>query len=235
MNTIDPFAFKKIVFFTGAGMSQESGIPTYRGKGGVWSQYNYRDYACQDAFDRNPDKVYEFHEVRRKAIMACEPHGGHVAISALEKKHPGVWVVTQNIDGMHQRAGSSRVVELHGSIFKARCPVHGSYEDIGGEYRRKTCETCGAPLRPAIVWFGDMLDQAVIETALSLISTCDLFISIGTSALVWPAAGFPEYAQRNSARTLEINPEATGLSTLYDTVIREKASTALEHLFEKAP
>lgn len=231
MPSLDPTEYKRIVFFTGAGMSQESGIPTYRGQGGIFKQYNYQDYACQDAFDRDREKVYAFHEVRRKAILACAPHDGHAVIAALEKTHPGVSIVTQNIDGMHQQAGSKSVVELHGNIFRVRCPVHGIREDLGETYQRKRCEICGNPLRPDIVWFGDMLDQNVIEQALGLISSCDLFISIGTSAVVWPAAGFPEYAKKNQAYVIEINPEPTSLSGMFDVTIREKASVALKGLF----
>lgn len=232
MNSLDPFLYQNIVFFTGAGMSQECGIPTYRGQGGVWKQYNYQDYACQDAFDREPDRVHDFHEIRRKAILACEPHAGHVTMAELERDHPGVSIVTQNIDGMHQRAGNRRVIELHGNIFRVRCPVHGVFEDPGGPYERKTCEACGKLLRPDIVWFGDMLDQDVITEAISLIAGCDLFISIGTSAVVWPAAGFPDYARENKALTVEINPEATGRSDMYAMTVREKASVALERLFQ---
>jgi NAD-dependent deacetylase len=231
MKTLDPSSFKRIVFFTGAGMSQESGVPTYRGKGGVWENYRYEEYACQDAFDRNPDKVLEFHEIRRKAVSACEPHEGHRIMAGLERSHGGVWVVTQNIDGMHQRAGSARVMELHGSLFRVRCPVHGVREDSGITYKQKACELCGNRLRPDIVWFGDMLDQDVTSKAITLITTCDLFVSIGTSAVVWPAAGFPDYARSNGSLTVEINPESTSRSVMYDIVIRDKASEALKDLF----
>ena len=232
MDRIDPVLFKKIVFFTGAGMSRESGVPTYRGEDGIWEQYNYQDYACQKAFERNPEKVHEFHEIRRKAMLDCKPHMGHEILANLEAQHDGVWVVTQNIDGMHQRAGNKRVVELHGSLFRVRCPIHGVSEDVGGPYLRTTCETCGNHLRPDITWFGDMLDEEVVEKAIFLISDCDLFISIGTSAVVWPAAGFPEYARTNKAYTIEINPEDTGFSRIYHRVIREKAVSALTALFD---
>ncbi|GAB6097497.1 NAD-dependent protein deacetylase [Desulfatiferula olefinivorans] len=231
MSPLDPFSFKSIVFFTGAGMSQESGIPTYRGQGGVWDAYRYQDYACRDAFERDPERVIAFHEIRRKAIFSCSPHRGHTLIADLERRHPGVVVVTQNIDGMHQRAGSTRVVELHGSIFRVRCPVHGVWDDVGEAYKQKTCETCGARLRPDIVWFGDMLDPSVIDRAIGLISTCDLFVGIGTSAVVWPAAGFPEHAAANKALTVEINPEPTGRSGMYDITLRDQAGSALAGLF----
>jgi NAD-dependent deacetylase len=228
---IEPGKFKKIVFFTGAGMSAESGVPTYRGRGGVWHQYNWEEYACQRAFDFDPEKVLKFHELRRKAVLECKPHAGHIVISQLEKQHPEVYVVTQNIDGMHQRAGSQKVIELHGSLWRVRCSEHGIMEDMGETYRSYKCETCGNWLRPDIVWFEDMLNQDVIRDAMAAIGTCDLFISIGTSGVVYPAAGFPNIARENGARCIEINPEASPMSGIYDENIREGAGSALKKLF----
>ncbi len=231
MEKIDPRQYERIVFFTGAGMSAESGVPTYRGRGGVWSQYRWEEFACQEAFDGDPEKVLKFHELRRAAVLACMPHAGHAAIAALEKRHPGVTVVTQNIDGMHQRAGSAKVIELHGSLWRLRCPEHGIAEDIGEKYRHYRCEKCGNWLRPDIVWFGDMLDQYVTSAAVAAIRSCDLFVSIGTSGVVYPAAGFPSYAKANGARCIEINPEANEMSSLYDESIREPAGKALPEMF----
>jgi len=229
--TIEPENFKSIVFFTGAGMSAESGVPTYRGRGGVWSQYNWEEYACQEAFDRDPEKVLKFHELRRKSVLACAPHAGHHSIADLEKRHPHVWVVTQNIDGMHQRAGNSNVIELHGSLWRLRCLSHGISEDIGETFRSFKCKQCGKWLRPDIIWFGDMLNQDVISEANIIIRQCDLFISIGTSGVVWPAAGFPKIARDNGAFCIEINPEPNEMSHLYNETIRETAGNALPHLF----
>ena len=229
--TIKPENFKSIVFFTGAGMSAESGVPTYRGRGGVWSQYNWEEYACQEAFDRDPEKVLKFHELRRKSVLACAPHAGHYSIANLEKRHPQVRVVTQNIDGMHQRAGNLNVTELHGSLWRLRCPSHGISEDIGETFRSFKCEHCGTWLRPDITWFGDMLNQDVISEANVIIRRCDLFISIGTSGVVWPAAGFPKIARENGAYCIEINPEPNEMSGLYNENIREAAGSALPRLF----
>ncbi|MEN6320368.1 MAG: NAD-dependent deacylase [Syntrophaceae bacterium] len=230
--TIKPENFKSIVFFTGAGMSAESGVPTYRGRGGVWSQYNWEEYACQEAFDKDPEKVLKFHELRRKSVLECEPHAGHYSIAELEKRHPHVWVVTQNIDGMHQRAGNSNVIELHGSLWRLRCLSHGISEDIGETFRNFKCEHCGKWLRPDIIWFGDMLNQDVISEANIIIRQCDLFISIGTSGVVWPAAGFPKIARDNGAFCIEINPEPNEMSHLYNETIRETAGNALPRLFK---
>lgn len=231
MKTIDPKQYERIVCFTGAGMSAESGVPTYRGHGGIWSQYRWEECACQEAFDGDPEKVLKFHELRRAAILACTPHAGHLAIAALEKNHPWVTVVTQNIDGMHQRAGSRSVIELHGSIWRLRCPYDGISEDIGENYKNYRCEKCGSWLRPDITWFGDTLHEGMVSKAITLIRGCDLFVSIGTSGVVYPAAEFPRFAKENNARCIEINPEANEMSFLYDEAIRDTAGKTLPELF----
>lgn len=223
-------SYHNIVFFTGAGMSAESGVPTYRGAGGVWNDYRWEEFACQEAFDRDPEKVLKFHELRRKAVLACRPHVGHLAMAKLENDHPNVTVVTQNIDGMHQRAGSRNAIELHGSLWRLRCPMHGVIEDNAEEYKNYQCEHCSGWLRPDIVWFGDMLDRRVMDQAIKALSECDLFVSVGTSAVVYPAAGFPKIAKAAGARCIEINPERTELSFLYDITIRESAGKALTAL-----
>ncbi len=231
MKTIDHGQYEHIVFFTGAGMSAESGVPTYRGHGGIWSQYRWEEYACQEAFDGDPEKILKFHEMRRAAVLACAPHAGHVVIAALEKKHKRITVVTQNIDGMHQRAGSRNVIELHGSLWRLRCPNDGISEDIGEKYRGYWCNKCGSWLRPDITWFGDTLNESVVSGAIEVIQDCDLFVSIGTSGVVYPAAGFPRFAKENNARCIEINPESNEMSHLYDDAIRDTAGKVLPELF----
>ena len=222
--------YNRIVFFTGAGMSAEIGVPTYRGSGGIWHKYNYEEFACQDAFDRDPQKVLGFHELRRKSVLECQPHKGHNFIAELQKTHVDVTVVTQNIDGMHQRAGTENVIELHGSLWRLRCDDCGTaIDDLGESFANKKCK-CGNYLRPDITWFGDMLNQKVIQQASEAIQKCDLFISIGTSGVVWPAAGFPQEAKSNSAYCIEINTERTELSSLFDEVINCKASEIGRHL-----
>lgn len=207
-------------------MSAESGVSTYRGKGGFWSRYDYEEYACQEAFERDPEKVLRFHELRRRTVLDCHPHEGHRVIASM----PEACVITQNIDGMHQRAGSSDVVELHGSLWRLRCEGCGTQkEDFGRDYETLKCE-CGNWLRPGIVWFGDMLNETVMQEASEMIASCDLFISIGTSGTVWPAAGFPALARNAGAFCVEINPEPSG-AIRYDLVISELASTELPELF----
>ena len=211
-------------------MSAESGVPTYRGSGGIWHKYDWQEYACQEAFERNPTKVLNFHELRRKSVLECQPHSGHKFISDLQNSHGNITIVTQNIDGMHQRAGTENVIELHGSLWRLRCDYCGIViEDIGESFSKMKCD-CDNYLRPDIIWFGDMLNPQVIQQASEAIQKCGLFISIGTSGVVWPAAGFPNEAKSNGAYCIEINTERTELSYLYDEVIIGKAGEIKKHL-----
>jgi len=226
MNSLRSYA--RIVFFTGAGMSAESGVPTYRGKGGTWDHYDYRDVACQKAFERDPHKVLLFHEMRRKSLLSCRPHVGHEILTIIENQHPQFTLVTQNIDGMHQRAGTRNVFELHGSLWRLRCPAHGTVDDIGETYQHTTCPHCFSWLRPDITWFEDAMNVQAMKAAADAISTCNLFVSIGTSGVVWPAAGYPQLARDSGAWCIEINPEASELSHIYHETIRLPASEALQ-------
>lgn len=222
--------FRRILFFTGAGLSAESGIPTYRGKGGMWTEYDYEDYACQRAFDRDPDKVWDFHDKRRAFVGRCEPNEGHRIIAELQRTRPGTAIVTQNIDGMHQRAGANDVVELHGSLWRVRCDREGVVrEDRTVPMSPRRCP-CGAYLRPDIVWFEDPLDERNLERATSLLSACDLLVSVGTSGVVYPAAQLPRIAVAHGALTVEINLEDTPASHLYQHRLRGKASELLAEL-----
>ena len=222
--------FQRVVFFTGAGLSAESGIPTYRGRGGIWSQYNYEDYACQRAFDRDPEKVWDFHDKRRAAVAACEPNDGHRIIADVQRARPGTGVVTQNIDGLHQRAGASDVVELHGSLWRVRCDrEHLIREDTSVPMSPRQC-TCGAYFRPDIVWFEDSLREETLRRAQELLLACDLLVTVGTSAVVYPAAELPRIAMKNGATTVEINLEDTPVSALYQHRLRGKASEILASL-----
>ena len=234
-NSIDPADYKHIVFFTGAGMSAESGVPTYRGKGGVWHKYNWEDYACQVAFIHDPEAVLDFHETRRRVLIDCLPHAGHELISDLEKSHENVWIITQNIDGMHQRAGSKNIVELHGSVWRLRCDHCEIVIDDHNpnHYKNWKCDN-NHWLRPDIIWFNDFLIPAITQKADEIISKSDLFISIGTSGVVWPAAGFPQIAKSNGATLIEINPEPSEQNDLYDHVFRGKASDMLNTILGKS-
>lgn len=224
--------YSSVVFFIGAGMSAECGVPTYRGAGGIWTQYRYQDFACQRAFDANPESVLDFHEVRREAVLACMPHAGHHALAKLQAAHPRLHVITQNIDGMLQRADVRVDAELHGSLWRLRCTNHGIREDVNaGKFKARRCSDCGEWLRPDITWFEDAVNENVFAHAGELISTAELFVSIGTSAAVYPAASFIPLARRGGARMIEINPERTEASSLFERCHALPASEALTTLF----
>ena len=218
---------KKIIFVTGAGISQESGIPTFRGKDGLWRNYDAMKLATIDAFYENPKLVWEWYNERRKNIFAAHPNPGHKAIAELEK-YAKVMVLTQNIDGLHQKAGSTEVLELHGSIIKIKCSVCDFRDEILTEFSEipPLCN-CGNMLRPDVVWFGEPLPQNVWQKAIVSASECDLMVIVGTSLVVSPANTLPIYAKQNNALLIEINPERTEMSSDMDLTIRSTSALAL--------
>jgi NAD-dependent deacetylase len=221
---------KKIVFVTGAGISQESGIPTFRGNEGLWRNYDAMKLATIDAFYDNPKLVWEWYNERRQNIFASEPNLGHKAIAELEK-FSEVIVLTQNIDGLHQIAGSSKVLELHGSIVKIKCTVCNYKDEILTEFSDMPplCK-CGNILRPDVVWFGEGLPQDVWEEAIIHANSCDVMIIAGTSLVVSPANTLPIYAKQNNAILIEINPDETNMTEDMDLSIRTTSATALPEL-----
>lgn len=218
---------QKIVFVTGAGISQESGIPTFRGKDGLWRNYNAMELATIDAFYKNPKLVWEWYNERRRNIFAAQPNLGHKAITELEK-YAEVVILTQNIDGLHQKAGSTKVLELHGSIVKIKCSVCDFKDEMITEFSEipPLCK-CGNILRPDVVWFGESLPQDVWQKAIIFSSQCDLMIIAGTSLVVSPANTLSIYAKQNNAILIEINPEKTEMSSEMDLVIRNTSASAL--------
>ena len=218
---------KKIVFVTGAGISQESGIPTFRGKDGLWRNYDAMKLATINAFYDNPKLVWEWYNERRKNILYAEPNLGHKAIFELEK-YVKVIVLTQNIDGLHQRAGSTEVLELHGSIVKIKCTVCDFKSEILTEFTQipPLCK-CGNVLRPDVVWFGESLPQEIWQQAVTHASKCDVMIVVGTSLAVSPANTLPIYAKQNNATLIEINPEETIMSSDMNLSIRSPSVVAL--------
>ena len=219
--------YRKIVFFTGAGLSAESGIPTYRGKGGLWAEYDYEEYACQRAFDRDPDKVWDFHDKRRAAVAECRPNIGHQVIAEVQESQPGTIVITQNIDGFHVRAGATDVIELHGCLWRVRCERGDTLrEDFTVPIASRKC-ACGGNLRPDIVWFEDALDPKNLRQAREALDGCDLLVSVGTSGVVFPAADLPRIAMANGATSVEINLEDTPVSAYYTHRLRGKATELL--------
>jgi len=221
---------KKVVFVTGAGISQESGIPTFRGKDGLWRKYDAMQLATIDAFYENPNLVWEWYNERRNNIFRAKPNLGHKAIAELED-FVQVVVLTQNIDGFHQKAGSSNVLELHGSIVRIKCTVCDYRSEVFSEYSDlpPMCK-CGNILRPDVVWFGEGLPQDVWQKAITHANTCDVMIIAGTSLVVSPANTIPVYAKQNNATLVEINPDETIMTSDMDLSLRSRSSIALPKL-----
>ncbi|MDH3204094.1 MAG: NAD-dependent deacylase [Nitrosopumilus sp.] len=218
---------KKIVFVTGAGISQESGIPTFRGKDGLWRNHDAMKLATIDAFYDNPELVWQWYNERMLNIFNSKPNQGHKAIAELEK-YAEVVVLTQNIDGLHQKAGSTKVLELHGSIVKIKCSVCSFKDEVTEEFSEipPLCK-CGNLLRPDVVWFGESLPQDVWQNAMVFASQCDLMVIVGTSLVVSPANTLPIYAKQNNSILIEINPENTEISSQMDLVVRNSSAIVL--------
>ena len=221
---------KKIVIVTGAGISQESGIPTFRGKDGLWRNYDAMKLATIDAFYDDPKLVWEWYVERRTNIFSASPNAGHAAIAQLEK-YCDVVILTQNIDGLHQRAGSNQVLELHGSIVRIKCTVCDFVDALINEFNNlpPMCK-CGNILRPDVVWFGESLPQDVWEKAIVHASSCDVMIIAGTSLVVSPANTLPIFAKENDATLIEVNPEETIMSKDMDLTIRDTSANVMPNL-----
>ena len=221
---------RKIVFVSGAGISQESGIPTFRGNDGLWRKYDPMQLATIDAFYQNPKLVWEWYEDRRKNILAAKPNPGHQAIADLSRCKE-VHVLTQNIDGLHQRAGSKSVYELHGSIMTIKCTVCDFKEKITTSFSQvpPICK-CGNILRPDVVWFGEPLPQDVWKQAMLHASSCDVMFVVGTSLAVSPANLLPVYAKQNGALMVEVNPDSTQMSEAMGLSVKSTAAKALPEL-----
>lgn len=227
---------KRIVVFTGAGISAESGVPTFRGKDGLWKQYRPEELATPQAFARDPKLVWEWYNWRRELIAPLEPNHGHRFVAALERLCPDLVVVTQNIDGLHRKAGSTHIEEVHGNIWQVRCTKEGTItenREVPLPEIPPRCPECGALLRPNVVWFGEALPQDVWMRALDAASKADLMLVIGTSAVVYPAAGLPENTLAAGGQVVEINPDATPLSGAVTWSLRMAAGEAGRALAEE--
>jgi NAD-dependent deacetylase len=199
---------RSVVVLTGAGVSADSGIPTFRGQGGLWRDFRPEELATPEAFARNPLMVWEWYEWRRTLVREARPNDAHLAIARLRD----AVVVTQNVDGLHTRAGSRDVIELHGSLFRTRCTREGSIADASHPFSElpPTCK-CGALLRPDVVWFGEMLPPGLFERATAEVTSADLVLVIGTSGVVYPAAGL---VSMHDGLSIEINPQASNACTI---------------------
>jgi NAD-dependent deacetylase len=229
------FALKKaekVMVSTGAGISSESGVPTFRGPGGLWNDFRPEELATPEAFSRNPKRVWEWYDWRRQLLKKVEPNPGHSALARFESLFPRFFLFTQNIDGLHQKAGSTRVHELHGNIWRVRCNVEHKIFDLPDSPLPEVPPRCGCGslLRPDVVWFGEALPEDVLRLAWQVAAQCDLFLLIGTSATVQPAASLAWIAKDNGAFVIEINPEETAASEIADESFREKSGVVLPEL-----
>ena len=203
---------RRIAVLSGAGISAESGIPTFRDAlTGLWARFNPEELATPEAFERNPALVWDWYAERRARVATCAPNPGHRALAELERRTPDFLLITQNVDGLHEAAGSRKMVELHGNIRRVRCSRDcGLVETWPGDERPPRCSRCGAFLRPDVVWFGEMLPQQEFARASLAARTAELFFSIGTSNLVEPAASLAWLAHEHGATVVIVNPEMEG-------------------------
>ncbi|AGB04726.1 NAD-dependent protein deacetylase, SIR2 family [Aciduliprofundum sp. MAR08-339] len=223
---------KKIVALTGAGISAESGIPTFRGSGGLWEGYPVEKVATVEGFERDPELVWRFYDEMRINIARAEPNEAHMVLAKMEN-HYDLWVITQNIDGLHTRAGSRNVIELHGNIWRTKCTECGRVDynyDVPLREIPPKCGKCGGLLRPDVVWFGEPVYDA--DKAYKLSEECDVMFVIGTSAQVYPAAYLPRVAWSHGAKIVEINLEKTPVSRYADFVIRKPATVAMREIYQ---
>ena len=221
---------KRVLVLTGAGVSAESGVATFRGGGqtAVWKGMPFDVISSAEMLERNLPAVWEWFDYRRHLMAAIKPNAAHDEIARWQDRFAEFTLVTQNIDGLHQKAGSREVIELHGNIWRARCTVcRFSHDNSGQAKRPEACLECGNFLRPDVVLFGELLPRGAFELAAERASECELCFVIGTSGLVYPAAGIPEIAKAAGAYVCEVNPERTPLSDLCDEVITGKAGEVM--------
>ena len=215
-----------VAVLTGAGISAESGVPTFRGEGGLWKTYRAEDLATPEAFQRDPSTVWEWYDYRRRIVAGIEPNPAHHAITRLERELSDFLLVTQNVDGLHARAGTKRLVELHGNLYRVRCTRDGSISEnheVPLAQIPPRC-ACGALLRPDVVWFGEAIPEKVLIAALEASRRCDMMLVIGTSAVVQPAASMPLIAKQAGAAVVEVNPDPTPITPFVDLHLDGKAA-----------
>ena len=221
---------RHVTVLTGAGISADSGVPTFRGADGLWRNFRAEDLATPEAFERDPQLVWKWYNWRRELIATKQPNPAHIALVELERRRPDTfWLITQNVDGLHRTASSQRLSEIHGNIWKVRCTGCGTISD-----NREvplpilpTCRLCQALLRPHIVWFGESLREEDLRCCDEALRSCDLFLVIGTSGVVYPAAGFTSVAKERGAFVIEINLESTPQSNLVDLLLQGRAKDLL--------
>ncbi len=222
-------ASKHLIALTGSGISAESGIPTFRGKDGLWKKYRPEQLATLEAFHENPVKVWEWYNWRIKKVLKAEPNKAHFALAEMEKRGYLKVIITQNVDDLHERAGTKNIVKLHGNILRARCIRCSYFENIYKPFENlpPKCPRCGNLLRPDVVWFGEAIPQGALVKAYELVDKSDGILVIGTSALVMPAGAFPSKVKRNGGFIIEVNVDETHVTQIADVSIRGKAGEVL--------
>lgn len=224
---------RNVAVLTGAGVSAESGVPTFRGDDGLWKEYRAEDLARPEAFARDPELVWEFYNWRRGLVNTCEPNPAYMALAALEKQVPDMLLVTQNVDGLHRLAGSENMLELHGSLWRVQCTVCMHEEENRSALPPlPTCPQCNSLLRPGVVWFGEQLPSGILSKALDTIGKADVMLVVGTSSQVQPAASLAHVAKRSGAVTIEVNLEPTHNTGFMDFALHGKAGEILPQLVE---
>lgn len=223
---------KNLLVITGAGISHESGIPTFRGNDGLWQNYRAEELATPEAFARDPETVWEWYDWRRGIIGRAEPNGGHLAIKELEELYEHFLLITQNVDGLHGRAGNTKMVEIHGNLWRVRCERDGMTSmlmDVPLPSIPPRCK-CGALLRPDVVWFGESLSPHAMGQADRAMEACDTLIVVGTSGAVYPVASFPSTVKNRGGFVIEINTEPTPISSIANVALYGKSGDILPEL-----
>jgi len=224
----------RVSVLTGAGISAESGVPTFRGAGGFWRGRSAMDLATPQAFARDPEGVWDFYRFRIEGLKRAQPNEGHRALARLEERCERFWLMTQNVDGLHRAAGNRNVIELHGSLGRSRCTACNyrcASRDLP-DVPVPACPLCGRPLRPAVVWFGEMLPGAELARAEDAVRECDLMLVVGTSGVVEPAASFARRASAHGAGVVVVNLEPTPLSRVADLTLLGPAGIVLPRLLD---
>jgi NAD-dependent deacetylase len=229
-------AAKRITVLTGAGVSAASGVPTFRGSEGLWRNYEPEQLATRDAFRRDPRLVWEWYNWRRERIAPCRPNAAHEVIASWSRRYPGFSLITQNVDGLHEMAGVENVIRFHGSIWEVFCwdgcpgsPERWRDDRVPMPELPPPCPYCGGLLRPGVVWFGENIEAGVLERSWEA-ARCDVFLSVGTSAVVYPAAGLTRSARENGAFTAEINADVTPNSAIVNLSVQGRAEEVLPAL-----
>ena len=208
-------------------------MPTFReAQTGLWEQYDPLELATPEAFARDPELVWRWYRWRRDLVARAEPNAGHRALAELQSLVPRLTLVTQNVDGMHQQAGSKSVIEFHGNLFSNRCAAEHRIVQVSEDERVPTCPDCGSYARPGVVWFGEAIPEDALHASFAAAADCDVFLSVGTSSLVYPAAGLADIAREAGAVTIEVNPNPTDQSDSFSASLRGNAGTVLPQLVE---